>query len=69
MAHVASLCFGHGVVVDVNDLVQVLGDNLGDLMQLVKVKFGSLGVDELWQCKRRQIAYSDFIGSRVFNDF
>lgn len=35
------------VIVYINDLVQVLGDNLGDCMQFLKVKVLCLGVDKL----------------------
>jgi hypothetical protein len=44
VAHVGAARRLHGVVVDVDDLVQVVGDHPGDLRQLVKVKVALGGV-------------------------
>ena len=51
VAHVGSACRLHWVVVDVNNLVQVLGDLLCDLPELGKVKIPASAADggTAWQ--------------------
>jgi hypothetical protein len=64
---------GNGVVVTVNDAVQVACDNLGNLHKLVKVKatvgLESLRGDQLGKRDTGQVANRRFIGSCVFHDF
>jgi hypothetical protein len=68
VAHVAVLGFNHRVVVHVNNLVQVVDNNLSDLMKLLEVVLSFLDVDETRESKRRQIADSDLVRGRIFND-
>lgn len=69
MPHVALPRLGHRVVVDINNLVEVPGDDLGNLVQLLEIKATRARVHEFGQCDRGQITYSDFVGGCVFNDF
>lgn len=39
MPHIASASFGDGVVVNVNDTVEVVGNNFGHVMELFEVVF------------------------------
>lgn len=66
VTHVGVLGFLYWVVVDVNDLVQVASYSLGDGVQLLKVVCAV--PDKAGQSDRSQVADSDFIRSRVFND-
>jgi hypothetical protein len=50
-----------------DDLVQVLGDNLGNSVQTLEV-VGTVG-NESRKRQRGQVADGDFIGSRVLDDF
>eukprot|EP00438_Fugacium_kawagutii_P034554 Skav201792 [mRNA] locus=scaffold645:38737:39012:- [translate_table: standard] len=38
MAHVGTTSFFHGIVVSIDDLVQILCDHLGDLIEFLEVK-------------------------------
>ena len=68
VAHVAVVGFLDGVVVDVDDPVEVADDDLGDLVQPLEVVRGILVVDEGGKSERRKVANSDLIRSRVLND-
>ncbi len=57
MPHIRILGLGHGVVVDVNDLVQVSGDDLGHLHELVVDKGLVALCDEHGQANGGQIAH------------
>src|SRR5689334_19956268 len=59
VSEVALLGFFNGVVVDVDDLVQVAGHNLSDLVQATEVVFTTGLVNECWQRQRSQVADSD----------
>lgn len=54
MAHVRTTSFRDGIVVDVDDLVQVVRDNLGDIVESLEVVL-AVG-DESWEGDRRQVA-------------
>jgi hypothetical protein len=69
VSHVAVPSLLDGIVVDVNDPVQVSHDDLGNFMKLMEVIHPLVVVDEGWQCKRSQVANGDLIGSRVLDDF
>jgi hypothetical protein len=66
VTHVRVLGFLNGVIVDVDDLVQVLGYDLGDLMKLLEIVF-AVG-DERGQREGGQVTDGDLVRSRVFND-
>jgi len=66
VAHVRVLGLDDGVVVDVDDSVQVLGDDLGDSVELFKVVLSV--ADERGQGERGQVADGDLVGSRVLDD-
>jgi len=46
VSQVGSFCFRDWVVVDVNDLVQVAGDDLRDFIELLMIEFGTIGYYE-----------------------
>jgi hypothetical protein len=68
VAEVAAACLFNRVVVDLNDLVQVAGDDLCDFMELLEVKLATLVVNERRQGKRSQVANGDLIGSGVLDN-
>ena len=47
MAHIRFACLRHWVVVDVDDLVEILGDNLRYLFQSVEIEDFFLCIDKL----------------------
>jgi hypothetical protein len=67
VTHVRVLGLDDGVIVDVDDPVQVLGDDLGDGVQLLEVVLSI--VDERGQGERGQVADGDLVGGRVLDDF
>lgn len=67
VAHVGLASLGNGVVVDVNDSVQVEGDDLGDGVELLEVVL-LVGGDEGWESDGGEVADGDLIGGRVFDD-
>ncbi len=68
MAHVGLASLGDRVVVDVDDLVQVFADGLGDLVQALEVVDLGDRVDEGGESDRSQVADSDLIGCTVLDD-
>jgi len=66
MAEVGATSFGDGVVIDVDDAVQIEGDHLGHIVQLLEVV--STVCDEGWESKRRQVAHGGFIRGGVLDD-
>jgi hypothetical protein len=62
VAEVAAACLLDGVVVDLDDLVQVACDNHGDLVELVEVELATLVVDKGREGKRSQVAHGYLIG-------
>ena len=75
VTHVGVLGLLDGVEVAVNDTVQVAGDNLTDLTELVKVKdtiegivLGGLLGNELGQTDRGKVANGNLIGGGVLNN-
>merc|ERR1719500_1454665 len=65
--HVAVPGLLHGVVVHVNDLVQVLSCNLGYMFQLLEV-ISFVGLDEHVNSNGGQVAYSHLVRSGVLHD-
>ncbi|KAH3661623.1 hypothetical protein OGAPHI_006472 [Ogataea philodendri] len=70
VTHVGSSGLWNRVIVSVNDLVEVLGDNLGDLVQLLKVvPAGGLVVfAERRQRNRGQVTNSNLLWRRVLDN-
>ena len=67
MTEVRTTCFRDGVVVDVDDAVQIIGDDLGDIVQFLEVV---LAVDdEGWESKRGKIAHGSLVRGGIFNNF
>ena len=74
MAKIGRTSFGNGVIVDIDDFIQILGDNFDDFVQLFKVKARCLCPIarvryKTWQTYARQIAYGDLIRGGIFDDF
>lgn len=68
VAHVAVASLGDGVVVDINDAVQVANNNHSDVVKLLKV-VDTIGVVHVGgKGQRGQVAYSSLIGSTVLDD-
>ena len=59
-------CLWHGVVVDVDDLVEVLGDNSGHVEEGVEVVL-AVGYEAV-EGDRGQVAYSHLSGVSVLDD-
>ncbi len=66
VTHVGVASLRDGVVIDVDDLVQVLGNDLGDVVELLEVVL-AIG-DESGEGERGQIADGNLIGSRILDD-
>ena len=66
MAGVRVTCFRNGVVVHVNDTVEVERDDLRDVMKLLEVVLVSM--DEGWKSKRSKIANGGLVGCRVLDN-
>ena len=66
MAEVRATSFGDGVVIDVDDAVQIVGDHLGYIVQLLEV-VSTIG-DEGWESKRRKVAHGSFVRGGVLDD-
>lgn len=67
MAEVAIPCLGDGVVVDIDDFVEVCGDYLGDFHQSIVIEDSV--INELLEVDRSEIANSYFIWVGVLDDF
>ena len=67
MAHVGVACFGDGVVVPVDDAVEVARHAVGDLKELVVVK-RAVFLHKLGNGDRRQVAHGHFVRCGVFDD-
>ena len=66
MAEVRTTSFRDWVVVDIDDTVQVVGDDLGDIVQLLEVV---LAVDdEGREGERGEIAHGGLVRCGIFND-
>jgi hypothetical protein len=68
VAEVGLLGLGHGVVVDVDNLVKVLGDNLGHLAELGKVVVVLVN-DKGRERDGSQVADGNLVGRGVLDDF
>lgn len=68
MAHVAPPSLRHGVVVDVDDLVQVLDEHLSDIMKLLEVINSLLDIDKGRKCQGCKVADSDLIRGSVLDN-
>jgi hypothetical protein len=66
VTHVRVFGLDDRVVIDVDDSVQVLGNNLGNSVELLKVVLPV--ADESGQGERGQVADSNLVGSRVLDD-
>lgn len=62
-----SLC--HWVIVDIDNLVEVLGDSLADRVKGFVVKFLSIFVHEASKTNGSQVTHGNFIWACVLNDF
>lgn len=69
MAHVAVVSFFDRIVIDVDDLVQVANNRLGNFVELLEVVFAIVHVDERRKSERCKVADSNFVGGGVFDDF
>jgi len=67
MSHIRSVSFGRGIVVHIDYMVEVVGNNFGYVMEPIEVVL-AIG-DEGGESKGGEVANSSFIGGRVFNDF
>ena len=67
VAHVRVPCFWDGVVVDVDDAVQVECNDLSDIVQLLEVVL-AVG-NKRRECDRREVADRGLIRGGVFDDF
>ncbi|KAH0357813.1 hypothetical protein KCU83_g235, partial [Aureobasidium melanogenum] len=68
VAEVALASLRDRVVVDLNDLVQVLGNNLDNLVKLLEVELVFVHVDEGGKSKGSQVADGDLIRSSVLDN-
>lgn len=68
VSHVAVASFRNGVVVHINDPVQVANDSLCDLVQLLEVVAGLVVVDERGKGKRGKVADSNLIRGTVLDN-
>ena len=68
MAHVGVARFGNWVVIPIDNAVQVSGDLIGNLEQLVVVKC-AIRSDKFRQGNGSQIANCNLVLCRVLNDF
>ena len=66
MTHVGVTCLRNGVVVDVDNTVQVEGHNLGNNVKLIEVVYAIL--DESREGKGGKVADCGLIRIRVFDD-
>ena len=66
MAHVGFARLRYGVVVDIDDAVEVARNYLGDIVELLEVVLTV--VDEGRDGERSEIAYSSFVRGRIFDD-
>src|SRR5277367_5132981 len=67
MTHIGSTSFFDGIIIDVDNLVEIVCDDLNDIVQFLEIEF--LVVDKGRKSDTRQVTYGNFIGSRVFDDF
>jgi hypothetical protein len=67
MTHVRAARFRNRVVVDIDDAVQIERDNLGNIMQLLKIV--SFPSDEGRESNRGKVAHSSLVGGGVFHYF
>ena len=67
MSHVGAPGLHERVVVDVNDTVEIAGDNLGDIEELVEVK-RLLGCDKAGESNGRQIAHGNLVRRCVLHN-
>lgn len=67
MSEVGFLSFGNGVVISVNDAVEVLGDNFSDVVQFLEIV--DAVADEGGESDGGQITDGDLVGGRVLDDF
>ena len=67
MPHVGALGLHERVVVDVNDTVEIAGDNLGDGEELVEVKC-LLSCDKAGESNGGQIAHGNLFGRCVLHN-
>lgn len=61
MTEIRVASFRKRIVVDVDDLVEIPGDNFGDLLELVEVIDSCLVVDKSIQCDRGKIADGNLV--------
>ena len=66
MAHIRPPSFWDGIVVDVDDAIEVKCDNLCDIMQLLEVVHAI--ADESGQREGGQVANGGLVGRGVLND-
>lgn len=67
VAHVRGPGLLDGVVVHIDDLVEIVRNNLGDVVQLLEVVHAVL--NEGGQRERGKVAHGGLFGRRVFDDF
>src|SRR5690242_18678436 len=68
VTEVAAACLLNWVVVDFDDLVEVAGADLDDLVKLLEVELSALVIDKRGKGNGSQVADSDLIGRGVLND-
>ena len=67
MTEVRSACFRDGVVVYIDDTVEVKGDVFRNRVELVEVVLAIFDVGR--QSEQGEVTYSCFIGQRVLDNF
>ena len=66
--HVGVARLDHGVIVHVDDFVQVARDHDRDVLQQSEVELAGDGVHEHVQSDGREVANRDLVGGRVLDD-
>ena len=62
VTHVGATGLGDRIIVDINDTIEVEGDDLGDIVKLLEIVLAGLGVDEARESDRGEITDGNFIG-------